>query len=138
MKKYRVRVNQTEYVVSVESIEDGTAGPEATAESAPAQAPEPQTSGNVAPPKEATQAREAVALDPSGVPLEAPLRGTILKVMTKEGANVQEGDVLFTLEALKLENEITAPVSGVVAQILVKQGDSVDTGDVLATFRANA
>lgn len=128
MKKYRVVVNQTEYVVSVEPLEAG-------AQVAPQPVQEPQTSGNVAPPAQAEPARAAA--DPANQPLEAPLRGTILKVLTKEGASVNEGDVLFTLEALKLENEITAPITGVVAQVLVKEGDSVDTGDILATFRTN-
>lgn len=133
MKKFRVVVNQTEYVVSVEPLQEG----EQVQAAAPAAQPvqEPATSGNVAPPTQAEPARPAV--DPSTQPLEAPLRGTILKVLTQEGASVKEGDVLFTLEALKLENEITAPVTGVVAQVLVKEGDSVDTGDVLATFRTN-
>ena len=134
MKKYRVVINQTEYVVSVEPLEEGEqiqAAPEAQ----PVQ--EPKTSGNVAPPTQQEPARPAAPADPSLHPLEAPLRGTILKVLTQEGASVNEGDVLFTLEALKLENEITAPVTGVVAQVLVKEGDSVDTGDILATFRTN-
>lgn len=135
MKKYRVVVNETEYVVSVEPLVED----EEVQVTAPAPQPvkEPETSGNVAPSTQAEPKQPAGAVDPSAVPLEAPLRGTILKVLAQEGATVNEGDVLFTLEALKLENEITAPVTGVVAQVLVKEGDSVDTGDVLATFRTN-
>lgn len=129
MKKYRVVVNENEYIVSVEPLEagDGVAVQ-------PATTPEPETSGNVAPAQEASSARPSANL--AGAPLEAPLRGTILKVLVKEGQQVKAGDIMFTLEALKLENEITAPQDGVVAQVLVKEGDSVETGDVLATFRA--
>lgn len=135
MKKFRVVVNDSEYIVSVEPIEEDKGAAVATAPaSKPAMPPTPQTSGNAAPPQEAAGGREQVNL--LGTPLEAPLRGTILKVLVKEGQQVKAGDIMFTLEALKLENEITAPQDGVVAQVLVKAGDSVEPGDVLATFRA--
>lgn len=135
MKRYRVVVNETEYVVSVEPLEEGSVQSQPVV-TAPQAAPEPTTSGNAAP-AEVEKAAAAVP-DASGVPVEAPLRGTILNIMVKEGAAVKEGDVLLTLEALKLENEITSPADGVVAQILVKQGDSVDPGDILATLQNEA
>ena len=57
--------------------------------------------------------------------------------MVSEGYG-KRGDVLLTLEALKLENEITAPVSGVVSKVFVKQGDAVEPGDILATLRSES
>lgn len=135
LKKYRVVVNETEYVVSVEAMEEGTASVPAT--STQGKQPEaPATSGNVAPPQTAPEAKPIP--DTSNFPVEAPLRGTILNILVKEGSEVKEGDVLLTLEALKLENEITSPAAGVVAQVLVKQGDSVEPGEILATLRNNA
>lgn len=127
MKKYRVMVNEQEYVVSIEPLE-GEGG------SAPARRPQPQTSVSASAP----QPKPIPSGDASGTKLEAPLRGTILKVLVNEGATVKAGDVLFTLEALKLENEITAPDNGTVTGIFVKAGDSVETGDVLATIRVHA
>lgn len=132
LKKYRVVVNGNEYVVSVEPFEEGSG--QVSAQLAPVE--EPKTSGNVAPPQTAPQAAAPAATpDASNVPVEAPLRGTILNIMVKEGDAVKAGDVLLTLEALKLENEITSPEDGVVAQILVNQGDSVEPGEILATLR---
>lgn len=128
LKKYRVVVNGNEYVVSVEPFEEGSG--QVSAPSAPVE--EPKTSGNVAP---SQTAPPAATPDASGIPVEAPLRGTILNIMVKEGDAVKAGDVLLTLEALKLENEITSPEDGVVAQILVNQGDSVEPGEILATLR---
>lgn len=61
----------------------------------------------------------------------APMPGTILKVHITVGDTVAAGDVLLTLEAMKMENEISSPFSGTVKNVYVKEGQSVNTGDVL-------
>ena len=53
--------------------------------------------------------------------------GNILKVNVSAGQQVNQGDVLVVLEAMKMENEIMAPKSGTVAQVLVSKGSTVDT-----------
>lgn len=62
----------------------------------------------------------------------APLPGIIYDVKVKDGANVKQGQSLFTLMAMKMENDITAPRDGVVKEIKVKKDDNVNRGDVLA------
>ncbi|MGC8575221.1 MAG: acetyl-CoA carboxylase biotin carboxyl carrier protein subunit [Caldisericum sp.] len=57
----------------------------------------------------------------------APLPGKILKVMVKQGDTIKKGDVLLTIEAMKMENEIFAGFDGRVAGVYVKPGDSVNT-----------
>ncbi|MEA1959771.1 MAG: biotin/lipoyl-containing protein [Bacillota bacterium] len=71
----------------------------------------------------------------SGDPLKAPMPGTILAVNVHQGASVKKGDVLFILEAMKMETEITAPRDGVVSQINVAKGASVSTGDILLALQ---
>ena len=64
----------------------------------------------------------------------APLAGNIWKVLVSPNQQVNEGDTLVILEAMKMETEIKAGHSGVVANINVKEGDSVSVGQVLLSL----
>jgi acetyl-CoA/propionyl-CoA carboxylase biotin carboxyl carrier protein len=62
----------------------------------------------------------------------APMQGTILKVLVEEGAQVEAGQPLMILEAMKMETTIPAPADGTVAKLEVAAGDSVAAGQSLA------
>lgn len=62
----------------------------------------------------------------------SPLPGIIYDVKVKQGSNVKQGQSLFTLMAMKMENDITAPRDGVVKEVKVRKDDNVNKGDVLA------
>jgi biotin carboxyl carrier protein len=66
--------------------------------------------------------------------IESPLPGKILSVKVKAGDKVAEGDELFSIEAMKMENPIICPVSGKVTEVSVNQGQSVKSGDILAVI----
>ena len=87
--------------------------------------------GPVAPKPAARQrsAATAAAKDPGQVAAIMP--GKILRVDVVEGDEVQEGDVLVILEAMKMENELRAKKSGLVRQITVAPGDDVEMGQLL-------
>ena len=63
--------------------------------------------------------------------ISAPMQGTIVKVLVAEGDDVEVGQALLVLEAMKMENHINAETGGTVQEIRVKAGDTVGTGDVL-------
>ncbi|MFC2087124.1 acetyl-CoA carboxylase biotin carboxyl carrier protein subunit [Bacteroidota bacterium] len=63
--------------------------------------------------------------------ISAPMPGKIIEVLTEENDVIQQGDPLFILEAMKMQNEILSHVSGKITKINVKQNDSVVKGDVL-------
>lgn len=61
----------------------------------------------------------------------APLAGSVARVLVEEGQEIEAGQVLLVLEAMKMETEITAPKSGTVARILVEKGTAVQAGEGL-------
>ncbi|NVK24663.1 MAG: sodium-extruding oxaloacetate decarboxylase subunit alpha [Gammaproteobacteria bacterium] len=66
--------------------------------------------------------------------LNAPLAGNIFKVLVAPGTQVQEGDVVIIMEAMKMETEVRAASTGTISSVNVKEGDAVVTGDVLLTL----
>ncbi|MFG1799274.1 biotin carboxylase N-terminal domain-containing protein [Micromonospora carbonacea] len=64
--------------------------------------------------------------------LLAPLPGAVARVHVEVGQRIAAGDLLLTLEAMKLEHPVLAPADGVVAELPVPPGGQVDTGAVLA------
>jgi methylmalonyl-CoA carboxyltransferase small subunit len=61
----------------------------------------------------------------------APLAGSVARVLVKVGDEIEAGQVLLLLEAMKMETEITAPKAGKVGRILVEKGTSVQGGEGL-------
>ena len=71
---------------------------------------------------------------PKGVPPGAvlsPMSGMLLAVKVKVGDKVKMGDLLATIEAMKMHNEVHSPHHGVVKEILVYEGEVVNSGDIL-------
>ena len=63
-----------------------------------------------------------------GFAVDAPLPGRVVDIKVKVGQTVKTGDVVATLEAMKMQNAIVAECDGVVRQILVKEGDAILAG----------
>jgi biotin carboxyl carrier protein len=64
----------------------------------------------------------------------APMPGLVLKTMVKKDEEVVQGQILLTLEAMKMENAIKSPRDGIIKEIKVKDGDKVDKGSILIQF----
>ena len=85
-------------------------------------------------PQATPQAASAPAPTTGGTPVTAPMAGNIWKVVATEGQRVAAGDVLFILEAMKMETEVKAAQAGTVHGICVKAGDAVAVGDTVMTL----
>jgi len=67
--------------------------------------------------------------------LTAPMPGTVVKVLVEEGQEVEEGQLLLVLEAMKMEQPVSAPHAGVVHSLPFDEGSLVPGGAVLAEVR---
>ncbi|GJM39596.1 MAG: acetyl-/propionyl-CoA carboxylase subunit alpha [Acidimicrobiales bacterium] len=63
-----------------------------------------------------------------------PMQGTIVKVVAAVGDEVEVGDPIVVLEAMKMENNVNAEKAGTVTEVRVSEGDSVGGGDVVAVI----
>lgn len=129
-KKYEIEVEEGQAIVNSVTTAPMAGAPVAAAPvAAPAAAPAPAPA----------PAAPAPAPAPAAAPVEGtnavcPMPGTILDVKASVGQAVKAGDVLFILEAMKMENDIVSPADGTVKQILVSKGSTVSTDDVLAVI----
>jgi biotin carboxyl carrier protein len=66
--------------------------------------------------------------------INAPMTGRMVSIKVSKGDNVQKGQVLCVIEAMKMENEISATRAGVVKEVLVSVGSPVSEGDSLVVI----
>ena len=107
MRKFNVNVNGKSYAVEVEEIGGAVSA-------APVAAPAPAAAGK-------------------GDPVNAPMPGLVKKLCFANGASVEAGKEIVTLEAMKMDTPVVAPKSGVITYC-VNEGANVDTGALLCTI----
>ena len=132
IKKFNVTVNGNAYEVEVEEIKDGAvqvARPVAPAPTAP-KTSAPKT----APTAPKTSAPKTAPVASGAGSVVAPMPGTIIDVVVKEGDTVKAGQLCVVLEAMKMENELPAPCDGVVKAVNVNKGSAVNTDEVLVVI----
>ncbi len=110
-------VNQGD--IMVEFLADAVAA-------APVAAPAPKAAPAAAAPAAAPKAAPAGANT-----ITSPLPGTVTQILVKVGQQINAGDTVVMLEAMKMENSITAEFAGTVKAILVQQGAQVQSGEAL-------
>ena len=79
---------------------------------------------------------EAVQDEEAGGRLTAPMPGSVIEVLVKEGEAVEQGRALMIIEAMKMEHTILAPTAGRIARVRFAPGEQVKEGDQLIAFEA--
>lgn len=70
----------------------------------------------------------------NGTHIGAPMPGVISRVFINQGQEVKAGDVLLSIEAMKMETALHAERDGKVAEVLVRPGDQIDAKDLLIAY----
>ena len=112
MKKLRITVEGKTYEVEVEILGSRIASVAPAAPAPKKAAPAPAGANDVA----------------------CPLAAVVVAVNVKEGQQVKAGDLLVTLEAMKMNTPVNSPADGTVAKICVSAGQSVNEGEVLLSL----
>ena len=138
MKEYKYTINGNKYEVVISDITENIAtltvnGEEYTVEMEKQAAPEkPKPVVRQASSSESSEAGEAKSAgSASGTAVKAPLPGVITEICVAEGDEVQAGDTVIVLEAMKMANALQAEKSGKVTAVVVKVGQSVMEDEAL-------
>ncbi len=139
MKKFKFTIRGNEYNVDIKDIEGGVAQIDVNGTSYEVEIHKEKTKTTKTP----TLVRPRVAVDRKdskikksvssrAYKLNAPLPGSIFKILKNEGDEVKKGDTIMIMEAMKMENNIMSEKEGTIVSMKVKVGDSVLQNDVLA------
>ena len=129
MKRLRISVEGKTYEVEVELLDESQEGAAAPRRGASARRAAPAT------PRPAVAKAAPKAAPPAGGAGEvpSPLAAVVVSVDVAEGATVEAGQKLVTLEAMKMNTIVSAPDAGTVQEIHVAAGDGVEEGQALVT-----
>jgi acetyl-CoA/propionyl-CoA carboxylase biotin carboxyl carrier protein len=97
----------------------------------------PESVGVAAAPAKAKKKRVASGGGAGGAgsgQVSVPMQGTIVKILVEVGQQVEVGQGVVVLEAMKMENQINADKAGTVKEIKVSTGDTVGGGDIIAVI----
>jgi len=135
LRKFNVLVDGEYFEVEVEDT-GGSPNISYVKQLPPRSAP---TSRATPPPAKAAKpaaagAPSATVDDEEGTPLVAPMPGMIVGVEKKVGDQVNKGDAIVVLEAMKMENSLPSPISGTIKKINLNVGDQVAKNDIICVI----
>jgi biotin carboxyl carrier protein len=76
----------------------------------------------------------AAGADAGRAQLTAPMPGRVVRVMVEQGQEVEAGQGVVVVEAMKMQNELKSPRAGTIAELRAAEGTNVNAGDVLAVI----
>ena len=142
MKEYKYTINGTKYEVAVGDINENTVTVTVNGEDYKVEMekqPEPEKKKPVVRPAAAAESNDTpAAANKASVnknnAVKAPLPGVITDIKVAVGDEVQAGDTVVVLEAMKMANNLTAEKGGKVTAVCVKIGESVMEDDALVVI----
>ena len=138
MKEFKFTINGKQYQAAVNELEDNKAEVTVNGKSYKVEI-EKEEAPAAAIRRPAAAAAAPKAAQPAGlVTVKSPLPGSIMKVLVKAGQAVKKGDILLTMESMKMENNIMADADGTVKNVFVEPGKNVMQDDKLVEIEAVA
>ncbi len=134
MKHYKFKINGNQYVVEIKDFNNNLAELEVNGTPFKVEVEHQDTvtkTPKISRPAQRPTAAPVLSVSGSATPVISPLPGTILKINVKTGDQVQKGDKLFVMEAMKMENNIQSEKDGMVKSVRVSVGDNVLQGAVI-------
>lgn len=136
MKKFDFTINGNRYAVDIKDIEDNIAQVEVNGTiyevEIHREVKQSKTPRLMRPAVKHSYGEEAFKKKEGVTPVvKAPLPGSVLRINVKEGDEVNRGDILLVMEAMKMENNIYSELKGRIKSIKVQPGQSVLQGDIL-------
>ena len=89
-------------------------------------------SAEVADPRSLRSRKASAGLNHGPIKLVAPMPGKVVRVLISEKSEVEAGQGVLVVEAMKMQNELKSPKKGTVQKIMASEGAAVNAGDVLA------
>lgn len=138
MKKFKFIIDGSEYEVSINEIEQNIAEIEVNGTPFTVEIEKQEKTTSISTMSRKPAGKVSAIKTPSrsvvANAIKAPLPGSIMKVMVTSGQKVKRGDLLLTMESMKMENNILAEQDGIIRHIHVQPGQSVMQDDTLIDF----
>ena len=138
MKEFKFTIDGKQYNAAVNELEDNFAEVTLNGKTYKVELEKEEAPAAAAVRRPAAAAASAAAAPAGLMTVKSPLPGSIVKVLVKAGQAVKKGDVLLTMESMKMENNVTAEADGTVKAIYVEPGKNVMQDDKLLDLETEA
>ena len=138
MREFKFTIDGKQYNAAVNELEDNFAEVTLNGKTYKVELEKEEAPAAAAVRRPAAAAASAAAAPAGLMTVKSPLPGSIVKVLVKAGQAVKKGDVLLTMESMKMENNVTAESDGTVKAIYVEPGKNVMQDDKLLDLETAA
>ena len=138
MREFKFTIDGKQYNAAVNELEDNFAEVTLNGKTYKVELEKEEAPAAAAVRRPAAAAAPAAAAPAGLMTVKSPLPGSIVKVLVKAGQAVKKGDVLLTMESMKMENNVAAEADGTVKAVYVEPGKTVMQDDKLLDLETAA